>query len=204
MPFLPPNQQCESTEGTDISQLNLPHRTNYQKVEKRNTRKEPEVDSRDDGKHTERNDLQNTCNSNTQDCHCILSLLFMTCRQIRWPDIFSKIQIGRTFLVLAHLRSPGKRAVKWLCVFYGLYKYTDLLLITYYNVYSLTGQCYELNIPSMWTLCARCNQLHTRDDNTGSAAVQNSVHHTADCTTALSLKYSQRWHLTLLLLATAI
>ena len=105
---------------------------------------------------------------------------------------FSKIQIGFTFLVPAHPGSPGKRAVKWLCVFYGLYKYTDLLLITYYNVYSLTGQCYELNIPSMWTLCAQCNQLHTRDDNTGSAAVQNSVHHTADCTTALSLKYSQR------------
>jgi len=27
---------------------------------------------------------------------------------------FSKIQIGFTFLVLAHLGSPGKRAVKWL------------------------------------------------------------------------------------------
>ena len=30
---------------------------------------------------------------------------------------FSKIQIGFTFLVLAHLGSPGKRAVKWVCVF---------------------------------------------------------------------------------------
>ena len=29
---------------------------------------------------------------------------------------FSKIQIGITFLVLAHLGSPGKRAVKWVCV----------------------------------------------------------------------------------------
>ena len=29
---------------------------------------------------------------------------------------FSKIQIGSTFLVLAHLGSPGKRAVKWMCV----------------------------------------------------------------------------------------
>jgi len=29
---------------------------------------------------------------------------------------FSKIQIGFTFLVPAHLRSPGKRAVKWMCV----------------------------------------------------------------------------------------
>jgi len=29
---------------------------------------------------------------------------------------FSKIQTGFTFLVLAHLGSPGKRAIKWVCV----------------------------------------------------------------------------------------
>jgi len=29
---------------------------------------------------------------------------------------FSKTQIGSTFLVPAHLGSPGKRAVKWVCV----------------------------------------------------------------------------------------
>ena len=29
---------------------------------------------------------------------------------------FSKMQIGFTFLVLAHLGSPGKRAVKRVCV----------------------------------------------------------------------------------------
>ena len=29
---------------------------------------------------------------------------------------FSKIQIGFTFLVPAHLGSPGKKAVKWVCV----------------------------------------------------------------------------------------
>jgi len=29
---------------------------------------------------------------------------------------FSKIQIGFTFLVPAHPDSPGKRAVKWMCV----------------------------------------------------------------------------------------
>ena len=29
---------------------------------------------------------------------------------------FSKIQVVFTFLVLAHLGSPGKRAVKWVCV----------------------------------------------------------------------------------------
>ena len=32
---------------------------------------------------------------------------------------FSKIQIGFTFLVLAHPGSPGKRAVKWVCVYYS-------------------------------------------------------------------------------------
>ena len=31
---------------------------------------------------------------------------------------FSKIQIAFTFLVLAHLGSPGKKAVKWVCVVY--------------------------------------------------------------------------------------
>ena len=30
---------------------------------------------------------------------------------------FSKIQIGFTFLVLADLGSPGKRAAKWVCVY---------------------------------------------------------------------------------------
>jgi len=30
----------------------------------------------------------------------------------------SKIQIGFTFLVLAHPGSPGQRAVKWVCVCY--------------------------------------------------------------------------------------
>jgi len=29
---------------------------------------------------------------------------------------FSEIQIGFTFLVLAHRGSPGHRAVKWMCV----------------------------------------------------------------------------------------
>jgi len=33
---------------------------------------------------------------------------------------FSKIQIGFTFLVPAHLGSPRQRAVKWLCVMFSL------------------------------------------------------------------------------------
>ena len=34
---------------------------------------------------------------------------------------FSKVQIGFTFLVLAHPGSPGKRAVKQLCVFCSIF-----------------------------------------------------------------------------------
>jgi len=51
---------------------------------------------------------------------------------------FSKIQIGFTFLVLAYLGSPGKRAVKRMCVcvlsvsysiFTGLYGLIDTLCL---------------------------------------------------------------------------
>ena len=45
---------------------------------------------------------------------------------------FSKIQIGFTFLVPAHLGSPGKRAVKRVCVcVYGNYQYA---MLTYNSV----------------------------------------------------------------------
>jgi len=38
---------------------------------------------------------------------------------------FSKIQIGFAFLVPADLGSPGKRAIKWVCVF--VYQSSDWL-----------------------------------------------------------------------------
>jgi len=41
---------------------------------------------------------------------------------------FSKIQIGFTFLVPAYLGSPGKRAVKWVCV----YRYFVFFYVTTY------------------------------------------------------------------------
>jgi len=40
---------------------------------------------------------------------------------------FSEIQIGFTFLVLAHPGSPGKRAVKQVCVLNGCAFVTHLL-----------------------------------------------------------------------------
>jgi len=54
---------------------------------------------------------------------------------------FSKIQIGFTFLVLAHLGSPGKSAVKWVCV------------------------CVSLSFAIQWTLrfpcLGHCTHTHT-------------------------------------------
>jgi len=41
---------------------------------------------------------------------------------------FSKIQIGFTFLVPAHLDSPGQRAVKWVCVFQPKPLYVTFIL----------------------------------------------------------------------------
>jgi len=37
---------------------------------------------------------------------------------------FSKIQIGSTFLVPAHVGSPGERAIKWVCVCVCLIHYS--------------------------------------------------------------------------------
>ena len=42
---------------------------------------------------------------------------------------FSKIQIGFTFLVPAHTGSPGKRAVKWVCVYLLTYQTNDATVI---------------------------------------------------------------------------
>jgi len=37
-----------------------------------------------------------------------------------WLSVWSKVQTGLTFLVLAHLGSPGKRAIKRVCVYLQL------------------------------------------------------------------------------------
>ena len=42
---------------------------------------------------------------------------------------FSKIQIGFTFLVPAHLGSPGKRAVKWYVYVYVWHPFSALMLL---------------------------------------------------------------------------
>ena len=47
---------------------------------------------------------------------------------------FSKIQIGFTFLVLAHPGSPGKRAVKWVCVCVCVFIMCAMLFSTQLNM----------------------------------------------------------------------
>jgi len=46
----------------------------------------------------------------------------------------SKIQIGFTFLVPAHLGSPGKKAVKWMCVCVTIYLCLCLWVLYFYGV----------------------------------------------------------------------
>jgi len=52
---------------------------------------------------------------------------------------FSKIQIGFTFLVLAHLGSPGQRAVKRVCVCVCVLSWSDV--IGYSNATALRREC---------------------------------------------------------------
>ena len=49
---------------------------------------------------------------------------------------FSKIQIGFNFLVPAHLGSPGRRAVKWVCV-YDNYRVLSLYCNTHTRLMAL-------------------------------------------------------------------
>ena len=84
---------------------------------------------------------------------------------------FSKIQIGFTFLVLAHLGSPRKRAVKWVCVCVCLYiicaicmliiwgKCTPLKLLQFCETPTCTvGEIWHERIESMpnFTPSVRC------------------------------------------------
>ena len=56
---------------------------------------------------------------------------------------FSKIQFGSTFLVPAHLASPGKRAVKWMCACVALFNFVVLhLMFSFYAIVTvLKGHC---------------------------------------------------------------
>ena len=70
---------------------------------------------------------------------------------------FSKIQIGFTFLVVAHLGSPGKRAVKWVCVCWAAcfaFSYLD-----YYGCTSVRGWMGVELYMFIHLICVSC--LHT-------------------------------------------
>ena len=76
-----------------------------------------------------------------------------TCMWPRWyhchsVSCFSKIQIGFTFLVPAHLGSPWQRAVKRVCVCvchcYHMWRLTWLKYITCYHYHVLKLSCHHL------------------------------------------------------------
>jgi len=91
-----------------------------------------------------------------------------------WPlpltvSCFSKIQIGSTFLVPAYLGSPGKRAIKWVCV---------CIYSTWLNRSSTRGGVCYLRLPglycsanrllsSIWSIA--CTELHIRTGVSTSA-----------------------------------
>jgi len=62
---------------------------------------------------------------------------------------FSKIQIGFTFLVLAHLGSPGKRAVKRVCM------YTCVCVPIEDSYYALDG---GLHPPMEWSIFPKISE----------------------------------------------
>jgi len=70
---------------------------------------------------------------------------------------FSKIQIGFTFLVPAHLGSPGKRAVKRMCVCvrYSLVSgHCDRLLGMFVSVFTSAGREWSTYVRDQWTSTA--------------------------------------------------
>ena len=69
--------------------------------------------------------------------------MVMRCRLASGPadatvSCFSKIQIGSTFLVPADLGSPGKRAVKWVCV--------CVCVISLHVLYYITPPCIVMGV----------------------------------------------------------
>ena len=69
---------------------------------------------------------------------------------------FRKIQIGFTFLVPAHLGSPGKRAVKRVCVCVCVMAWHRVLIFFWYRSTPLLGQslkyCYYGSHPVCYVL----------------------------------------------------
>jgi len=73
---------------------------------------------------------------------------------------FSKIQIGFTFLVPAHLGSPGQTAVKRVCVFPTMWHFSRLCRAVQYALW--TGyRCSQLLNAQQWKNTDETNQLIT-------------------------------------------
>ena len=67
---------------------------------------------------------------------------------------FSEIQIGFTFLVLAHPGSPGKRAAKWVCV---CVTYSDMNYRVIQLPFDFHAPCPEqMELDSQWNSWSTC------------------------------------------------
>ena len=71
----------------------------------------------------------------------------------------SKIQIGFTFLVPAHLGSPGKRAIKWVCVCV-LHNY----FLAFHFHFSYHSTCHNPN-PNHYLIQPKFSQLFCRQQS---------------------------------------
>ena len=69
---------------------------------------------------------------------------------------FIKIQIGFTFLVPAHPGSPGKRAVKWVCVFEVCIFVICSWLVDIIFIYAIESTAYLLMCWSMLLIAVWC------------------------------------------------
>ena len=72
---------------------------------------------------------------------------------------FSKIQIGFTFLVLAHPGSHGQRAIKWVCVCVVLYAYLVSLYFSSFAfvLYSSPSCFLSLSLLFQWLFVFTCS-----------------------------------------------
>jgi len=83
----------------------------------------------------------------------------------RTVSCFSKIQIGFTFLVLAHPDGPGQRAVKRMCVcvcvcvcVLKIIVIMVIIILTYHNDNGVTLQSFTLLSPPVEYFATKCAQ----------------------------------------------
>jgi len=80
---------------------------------------------------------------------------------------FSKIQIGFTFLVPAHLGSPGKRAVKRVCVYFVKVVSVKSLMFSQFEKIApetIKAQLSTNNKFTVFTIMwSKCTNMHSKE-----------------------------------------